>query len=344
MQESVMAHSVPNPTLSYQTASKSAANPDRAAAADDDTVSRLLDAGNLSPEQLTEVETPIPARKQKKLGKERVTSAQLDTSREDDLDELSPEQTAKRAEMPGVSLPMLKNNAHLGVVSDSPEAEIVEEIDDHRAAIVLGQSRSKRNHANFTASTGARTSGTFELPTSKRQRRLQGARNVEKEKELSKSTPNKNPQPIKKRSGKPKLRSGSPIPVTVHRLTRAPVYDDGESDASILNKQIPHQKRIGVNTIDVLRQICQEIFGSALDTLQQGRESVEDPSLKREYLTKWRAVKSFTDEVYGRLIEHVSNQARPFTKRRSNYFRVDCQPGPFLSFDTPIEVREEKAA
>jgi hypothetical protein len=61
-----------------------------------------------------------------------------------------------------------------------------------------------------------------------------------------------------------------------------------------------------VNAIDVLSQICQEIVGAGLDTLEDGGNRCQDPTLRREYKTKWRAVEAFGRELQTRLIEHVS--------------------------------------
>jgi hypothetical protein len=109
-----------------------------------------------------------------------------------------------------------------------------------------------------------------------------------------------------KMSKKPKVRIGSPIPVTVHRLSRAPLYDEDELHADILNAEMPRTKRVGVNAIDVLSQICQEIIGAGLDTLEDGCHRCEDPILRREYKTKFRAVEAFGDELQTRLLDHVS--------------------------------------
>lgn len=106
-------------------------------------------------------------------------------------------------------------------------------------------------------------------------------------------------------SRKSKVRIGSPIPVTVHRLTRAPLYDEDELDADILNSEVPRTKRGGVNAIDVLSQICQEIISAGLDTLEDGCNSCEDPVLRREYRSKLRAVEAFGNELQTRLLEHV---------------------------------------
>ena len=84
------------------------------------------------------------------------------------------------------------------------------------------------------------------------------------------------------------------------------MYDEDELHADILNAEIPRTKRGGVNAIDVLSQVCQEIIGAGLDTLEDGFKRCEDQVLRREYKTKLRAVEAFGDELQTRLLEHVS--------------------------------------
>jgi hypothetical protein len=93
------------------------------------------------------------------------------------------------------------------------------------------------------------------------------------------------------------------------------LYDEDELHADILNAEIPRAKRGGVNAIDVLSQICQEIIGAGLDTLEDGCNRCEDPILRREYKTKLRAVEAFGDELQTRLLDHVSFETHALTNR-----------------------------
>jgi hypothetical protein len=183
------------------------------------------------------------------------------------------------------------------------EIEQAEAIDDKQAAVLLEKNRGRRISRNLhTESPDLDSPEASRVPVARKQ----------KEKPRPDSSPAKQRHPKKQSSKsksqtsrKSKVRIGSPIPVTVHRLTRAPLYDEDELDADILNSEIPHTKRGGVNAIDVLSQICQEIIGAGLDTLEDGWNNCEDPALRREYRTKLRAVEAFGNELQTRLLEHV---------------------------------------
>jgi hypothetical protein len=224
------------------------------------------------------------------------------------MDELSPEQPERRGRrMVDEHSPELGEPS---VTKDQEEEEAAEAIDDEQAAIVLKENRGRRISRNVPEESPDLDSP--EIP------RVPAAA-----KQKGKTRPGSSPakqrhpkQPSAKTksqtSKKSKIRLGSPIPVTVHRLTRAPMYDEDELHADILNAEIPRAKRGGVNAIDVLSQICQEIIGAGLDTLEDGFNRCEDQVLRREYKTKLRAVEAFGDELQTRLLEHVgSNYLEP---------------------------------
>ena len=273
----------------------------------EDTVSRLSEIEKDDDAQITELETPIPARKRKRGTEHGRRSTRRSTaSVEDDIDELSPQQPAK-ATIPSKRARAAKQDMEdQDPLSDPVEAEIAEEVDDLEAARVLDKTKSKRKSIDpIPAAVQDEDTEEVVLPRPKRRRREIEESNRAEQRQPKRSAPNKSQTSKKRSSSKPKLRAGSPIPVVVHRLTGGLVYEGDDPDIDILNAEIPNVKRAGVNSIDVLRQICQEIFGSALETLQEGRTNVEDAALRREYATKWRAVNSFADEVYARLVEHV---------------------------------------
>lgn len=180
-----------------------------------------------------------------------------------------------------------------------------QEISDKEAAVVL--QKGKRRRVSNVAAT-ADSSGM--IPESPSQPTRTKASKAKKRKV---SSPAQQRQPKKAKSqtsqtaepARAKLKVTGPIPVVVHRLTDGPVYDEEEPAADILNSEIPYAKRGGVNSIDVLSQICQEITQSGLDTLAEGGINTEDPTLKQEYRTKWQAVDAFARELQMRLLEHV---------------------------------------
>jgi chemotaxis protein histidine kinase CheA len=110
----------------------------------------------------------------------------------------------------------------------------------------------------------------------------------------------------KSASTKPRDRkSGETIPVVVHRLTRPFVYDEDDTDADVLNEDVPFAKRSGVNAVDVLSQFCDEVIESGLTALEEGGSTAEDAATRREYNTKLRAVEAFGEELRTRLLELV---------------------------------------
>lgn len=252
------------------------------------------------------IETPIPQNQRKRKRGDTATKPSSHLSRnrpvpvssqaDDELDELSPEQPERRGRRKVVE--------HSPELEEPVEEEEAEAIDDEQAALLLKKNRERRISRNV-----AEESPDLDSPEVPRQ----PVSKKHKGKPRPASSPAKQSHPKQppaktksKTSKKPKVRIGSPIPVTVHRLSRAPLYDEDELHADILNAEIPRTKRGGVNAIDVLSQICQEIIGTGLDTLENGCNRCEDPVLRREYKTKLRAVEAFGDELQTRLLEHVS--------------------------------------
>jgi len=92
----------------------------------------------------------------------------------------------------------------------------------------------------------------------------------------------------------------------VHRLSKPLVYAEDDNDADILNMEIPFAKRGGVNAVDVLAQICEEVIDSGLTTLEDGMSNTEASSTRKEYRTKLRAVEAFQEELRTTLLELVS--------------------------------------
>jgi hypothetical protein len=253
------------------------------------------------------IETPIPQNQKKRKRKENAIKpsprpsqgrlASASSPKDDELDELSPEQPERRGRRDELS-PELH---------ESVEEEEAEAIDDEQAAILLRKSRGRRVSRNAPVeSPDLDTPEVSRVPLSKKQKGISRPHSSPAKQRHPKQPSTKAKSNLPKRQ---KVRIGSPIPVTVHRLSRAPIYDEDELHADILNTEIPRTKRGGVNAIDVLSQICQEIISAGLNTLEDGYSRCEDPVLRREYKTKSRAVEAFGTELQTRLLEPVSSLA-----------------------------------
>ncbi|RFU26401.1 hypothetical protein B7463_g9928, partial [Scytalidium lignicola] len=179
-----------------------------------------------------------------------------------------------------------------------------EEIGDVEAAIVPQENKRRRISAaaSIPLSNPAPPRQPTRTETSRAKTRKKSS--PAQQRKAKKTKPKENVGEVQPRA---KFKSSGPIPVTVHRLTDGVVYDEEDSDAEILNSEIPYAKRGGVNAIDVLSQISQEIIQSGLNTLAEGGVNADDPVLKQEYRTKWQAVDAFAREIQTRLLEHTIN-------------------------------------
>ncbi|KAI9743636.1 MAG: hypothetical protein M1818_002952 [Claussenomyces sp. TS43310] len=213
----------------------------------------------------------------------------------DEIDELSPEQPQYH---------QLKQQ----LVESGVEQEEAEAIDDQEAAEqFLRQRRGKPNASAVTTPVG----GEVEA-----EEREDTPGEVEETDELDPTPPTLEPKnrrkpksrvsPVTQRQPrKPPERKQArqAIPVTVHRLTKPVIYDEDDTDADILNLEIPFSKRGGVNAVDVLAQICEEVLESGLETLEEGGMNAADAPTRREYRTKLRAVEAFQEELRTQLLE-----------------------------------------
>lgn len=99
---------------------------------------------------------------------------------------------------------------------------------------------------------------------------------------------------------------GEPIPIGVQRYTKPQRINEDDSEADILTSEIPFTNRGGVNVVDVLSQICEEVIEANLATLHEAASNAENTPMKKEYRTKLRALEAFQEELRTRLLEHVS--------------------------------------
>ncbi|KAL8340082.1 hypothetical protein RB601_006285 [Gaeumannomyces tritici] len=99
--------------------------------------------------------------------------------------------------------------------------------------------------------------------------------------------------------------SGEPISVPVQRFTRFRGAGGDESDEDELVSGIPFASRDGVTSVDILRQLCEEVTVGVLRTLREKAGEAEDAATRRELKTKIRALEAFREELRTKLIEHT---------------------------------------
>jgi hypothetical protein len=185
-------------------------------------------------------------------------------------------------------------------IEDGP-IEDAEEIGDHEAAALLRKIQGRRSFRNQAREISLDLDEVTEdialnAKTKMKQRQVSSPAKQGHTTKIS----------IKKPTNKSRARSGSPFPVTVHRLTERIYYDSDDTDADVLNAEIPCTKRGGVNAVDVLGQICNETINKALEELGEGIDNADKKILRREYRRKRLAIQGFGRELEARLLEHVS--------------------------------------
>ncbi|KAH7027773.1 uncharacterized protein B0I36DRAFT_385724 [Microdochium trichocladiopsis] len=91
--------------------------------------------------------------------------------------------------------------------------------------------------------------------------------------------------------------------------------DDDDDVLMLEGAEIPFADRSGVNAIDVLTQMCEEVIDATLEKMQQraaaAAASTEDgaggvsQTMRKEIRTKMRALEAFQEELRTRLLEHT---------------------------------------
>jgi len=157
-------------------------------------------------------------------------------------------------------------------------------------------------------------------PAPKRRRRKEAASPARQQQpKQPKNKPGKKQAPANKKSG-PKAKAKAPntaaddgdeadggsVPVTVHRFSKKPQVGEDEPDAGLLNAEIPFANRGGVNAVDVLSKLCEELIAAFLARLEDNVRNAEDAAGRREQRTMLRSLEAFQEELRTRLLEHVS--------------------------------------
>jgi hypothetical protein len=243
------------------------------------------------------------------LAEPNLSPRQFEGTQKDDLPLSHPTERLRREPRKSIkTLLVTANHTTKNADQDEDSSTEVNAIDDAQAAAILGKHYDNRsNQAMYPAgSPDLDDSVQPILPTTKQSRKRVHLSQKLPRRKRAKEDRNAFNHNAKKPTKRASVRTGSPIPVTVHRLTKRPLHNGNSSEPENLYDEIAYASRPGVNAVDVLSQVCTEIIGSGLDTLENGRRNAEDAELRREYKTKWSALRSFSDELQSRLLSHVS--------------------------------------
>lgn len=99
------------------------------------------------------------------------------------------------------------------------------------------------------------------------------------------------------------------VSIPVQRFTKHVQVAEGGDEADVLAMDIPFAGRGGVNTVDVLTHMCDEIIETSIETLKEGVRNAQDASTKREHRVQQRALEAYQDELRTRLLQHVGRSA-----------------------------------
>ncbi|KAI0594759.1 hypothetical protein F4775DRAFT_415942 [Biscogniauxia sp. FL1348] len=178
------------------------------------------------------------------------------------------------------------------------EVEEAEEVDVHEAARRIGRKRHRVSPPREESPELHSQLVERKQPATKRQRKRPS------------DTPAKqsHPKPRKEKT-RPTTRkrksNGEAIPITVQRYTKRTIHNEDDTDEDILNADIPFANRSGVNVIDVLSQICDEVIEASLESVHESAINAKDAGVKKEFRTKLRALEAFQEELRTRLLEHT---------------------------------------
>jgi hypothetical protein len=235
------------------------------------------------------------------------------------------EDSTVRPEEDGVA----ESGGQRGQGEEEPEAE-AEEIGETEAAQRLGRKRPRRSLPAPSPELGSGLTG--ELPALKRRRRREPASPAPQQQPAKKARRGRppshlrhqsepqppsppppesaaQPKPATKNQRKKKSRAADDdtteeagtVSVTVQRFTkpRAVEGKGGNDD------EIPFANRGGVNAVDVLSKLCEELIETYMTKLEERGRAAEDAATRREQKTMYRALEAFQEEVRTRLLEHV---------------------------------------
>lgn len=202
-------------------------------------------------------------------------------------------------------------------VIDEPTADAeaednqAQQIDDREAAQRLGRKRTSRRQV--ATSPELSPDDASEVLVAKRPRKAFPLKMKSPTKQKQPKAPRpKQSKPAGERKRKSDNEAGPPIPVKIQRFTKLRRRrDDGSDDEDILNSNIPHTSRTGVNAVDFLAHTCERIIGTSVNKIQEAIMNSQDAAAKKELRVKLRALEAFQQELRTRLLEHVSYEVNP---------------------------------
>ncbi|KAL2287926.1 hypothetical protein FJTKL_04700 [Diaporthe vaccinii] len=189
---------------------------------------------------------------------------------------------------------------------DDLEAEEAQEVDDTEASRHLGRKLQRESKAVRWPELVSEEA--TEEPSSKRLRTVPPQKSKKKSpaRQRQPRAPRAKSNKQKSVRGKSGDATGQPISVKIQRFTKPRRLDEDDPEADdILNTEIPFANRAGVNAVDVLAQMCEELISTSLHKLQDTFDNAQDAATKKEIRVKLRALEAFQEELRTRFLEHT---------------------------------------
>ncbi|KAF5491989.1 hypothetical protein CGCS363_v010897 [Colletotrichum siamense] len=196
--------------------------------------------------------------------------------------------------------------------SQDPDESVAEEVDANEAAQRLGRKRPRRSPRGPSAEQDSTlVDEDNEDPLPKRRKKQTHASPAKQRQGRPKAASKTKSPPKAASKGRKKKGSDAPggdetVAIPVQRFTTKKTQPEGEDDdADILNSDIPFTSRGGVNTVDVLTTMCEEVLGTSLETLKEGMRNAEDAATKKERRVQMRALEAYQEELRNRFLQHT---------------------------------------
>ena len=226
------------------------------------------------------------------------TKRRMRSSAADEVDELSPEQpdgSQQEEETPVRSSSKRKRRA---VQSEEAEEEAAQSVDDAEAARRIGRKRPRTAQREASPDLSSQPpSADRAAPRRRKRAKASPAKQKQPPAQKAKAPP---AQRRKSKAGDDAGGGGGTVGVTVQRFARKLQLhgDDADADA-------PFAGRAGVNVVDVLAQMSEEVLEISRENLREGIRSADDAADKRELRAKLRVVDAYREELRTRLLDHV---------------------------------------
>ncbi|ETS74830.1 hypothetical protein PFICI_13314 [Pestalotiopsis fici W106-1] len=220
---------------------------------------------------------------------------------------------AKKSKQPSPDLATRKDEAasiEEAGKDASVEEDGAEQIEAEEAARVIGRKRPRTSPPREESpELDAQRDEPSPPPKRQRQKRAQQSPAVQSQPKAAvgrKFNSEKQKQkPKEKPSRKRHSGADEQVPIAVQRYTQRSQHNESDTDADILSADIPFANRSGVNVIDVLAQICEDVIDTNLAILHEAANNTVDAATRKEYRTKLRALEAFQQELGTRLLEHT---------------------------------------